>query len=245
MKELTLDVASESPGAQRDEYWKAHYRAVFAQPNPWLDYSNHRVHLQSLAVALEAAGGVLGRACLDAGCGRGQLSIALQGLGAAAVTGFDVNAVAIDELRAKHPSCEWLAGSISDPATYANLGRFDLVFALEVLQYVTLDGCLPLLWNATGPGGRLIALVPNRECPIVGKSMQRFSGQYGAISPSELQAAVSGLEDLQFWACRGLWFRDDQSIAPYDLSPWTEDAGWERPPNRLLFIAQRAPEARP
>lgn len=242
MKELTIGVAPEAAGAQRDEYWKAHYRAVYAQPNPWLDYSNHRVHLQSLAAALDAAGGVLGRTCLDAGCGRGQLSLALHAFGAAAVTSFDANAAAIDELRAKHPACQWLPGSISDPATYANLERFDLVFALEVFQYVTLDSCLSLLWRATRPGGRLIALVPNRDCPIVVKTVEKFSGQYAAASAQEVNVAVSALEDLEFWACRGLWFRGDQRIAPYELSTWTANAAWEQPPNRLLFVAQRLPE---
>ena len=243
MKDSPIDGATEGPGTERGQFWKAHYDAVYAQPNPWLDYSNHRVQLQSLAAALDAAGGVLERTCLDAGCGRGQLSLTLQAFGAAAVTGIDINAASINELQAKHPTCRWIPGSISDAATYADLGRFDLVFALEVFQYVALDSCLSLLWRSTCPGGRLIALVPNRDCPIVGKTVHRFSGQYAPVSPNELRARLSALEDLEFWACRGLWFRSDQRIAPYHLSLWTADADWERPPNRLLFIAQRAPEA--
>ncbi len=245
MKDATTGAGSQVPVAGGDEFWRTHYDNVHAQPNPWLDYSNHRVQLQSFAAALDAAGGVLGRTCLDAGCGMAQLGLAVQAIGAAAVTGFDVNPAAVERLQANYPSCRWTQGSISDEATYADLGRFDLVFALEVLQYVTLDSCLPLLWRSTAPGGRLIALAPNRDCPIVTKTVERFSGQYAAISPMELKSALSSLEDLAFWACRGLWFRSDQRIAPYELSPWTTDAVWEKPPNRLLFVAQRAPKGQP
>jgi SAM-dependent methyltransferase len=244
MKDPTVEVPTEGPGTgQPEDFWKPYYAALHTRPDPWLDYSNHRVQLQSLAAAIDATGGVLGRTCLDAGCGRGQLSLALRALGASAVTGIDVAAVTIQELQTKHPSCQWSLGSISDAATYAHLGRFDLVFAFEVLQYVALDSCLALLWRSTRPGGRLVALVPNRDCPIVAKTVQRFSGQYAPVAPNELKAKLSSLADLEFWACRGFWFRNDQRIAPYDLSPWTADPTFEKPPNRLLFIAQRAQEA--
>jgi SAM-dependent methyltransferase len=243
MKDPTVLVTSEPSDSKRDEFWKPYLAAVHARSDPWLDYSNHRVQLQSLAAALDAAGGVLGRTCLDAGCGRGQLSLALQALGAAGVTGVDVAAATIQELQAKHPTLQWRLGNISDTPTYAQLGQFDLVFALEVLQFVAIDSCLDLLWRSTRPGGRLIALVPNRDCPIVSKTVQRFSARYASVSPNELKVKLSSLADVDFWACRGFWFRNDQRIAPYDLSAWTVDPTWERPPNRLLFIAQRAKEA--
>ena len=245
MKDPARNVVGEGPGAGREAFWKTYYAALHARPDPWLDYSNHRVQLQSLAAALDATGGVLGRTCLDAGCGRGQLSFALEALGAAAVTGVDIAADTVKTLQEKHPTCQWRQGSISDPGTYADLGRFDLVFAFEVLQYAVLDNSLALLWHSTRPGGRFIALLPNRDCPIVARTMQRFPGQYGPVSPSELKAKFSALPDLDFWACRGFWFRSDQRIAPYDLSPWTDDPTWEKPPNRLLFIAQRPAEAPP
>lgn len=245
MKELTLNVAESVLLSPRDEFWNTHYNTVYSQPNPWLDLSNERVQLQGFAAAIEASGGVLEKACLDAGCGRGQLSRALQAFGATTVTGFDINRQGVEELRASHPSCRWVQGNISDPSTYLGLGKFDLVFALEVLQYVALDKCLPLLWGATRPGGRLIGLVPNSKCPTVQKTMRRFSGQYAAISTDELKQVVSSLEGLEFWACKGLWFRDDQRIAPYDLSQWTSNPDWQMPPNRVLFLAQRAREVNP
>src|SRR5215471_19293268 len=123
----------------RDEFWEPYLTNLHARKEPWLDYSNHRVQLQSIAAALGSAGDVLGRTCLDAGCGRGQLALSLQALGAGAVTGIDVNPATIEDLQKEYPSCRWRTGSISDPSTYVDLGLFDLEFALEVLQYVPLD----------------------------------------------------------------------------------------------------------
>src|SRR5215471_18866829 len=102
MKNPTVEVVSEPCASGLPEFWEPHYEAVFAQCNPWLDLSNHRVHLQGLAAALDASGGVLGHTCLDAGCGMGHLPLALKAFGAASVTAVDFNGVMLDELRRKH-----------------------------------------------------------------------------------------------------------------------------------------------
>jgi sugar transferase EpsL len=61
-------------------FWSSYYGEVFEQQKPWLDYSNARVQAQTFGLA--AAGPVDGAACLDVGCGWGQLARALVALGA-------------------------------------------------------------------------------------------------------------------------------------------------------------------
>ena len=71
--------------------WAEYYRKLHsASPNPWLDLSNEAVQAQTFAVAIEAAGAIGERRCLDIGCGYGQLSTCLHGLRASEVVGVDI-----------------------------------------------------------------------------------------------------------------------------------------------------------
>jgi hypothetical protein len=51
------------------KYWERRYDQVFTEGNPWLDYSNECVHIQTLGLCLEASGTVHRKRCLDLGCG--------------------------------------------------------------------------------------------------------------------------------------------------------------------------------
>jgi hypothetical protein len=120
------------------------------------------------------------------------------------------------------------------------LSAFDRVFMLEVLQYVPL-GTIARVWAHVEPGGRLVGVVPNSECPIVQRTIERFDGSYLAPSPAALLGALDELPELAFVALRGLTFSEHQQIVPYELSAWhrawPENLG--TPPNRLQFVAIR------
>lgn len=222
--------------SERERFWAEYYRHVAVAGDPWLDYSNSRVQGQTFAAALDAAGPVEGRRCLDVGCGRGQFSRALHGLSAAAVTAVDLVPEVLERHTAAAPAIRWLCASVQDAALEADLGQYDLVFALEVLQYVPLAPTLQGLWRHVAPGGRMVAVVPNADCPIAGRARARFGDHYAPATSSEIAAAVGALPDTAHWAMRGMFFRADQSIAPYELSPWRTDGRWPAAPNRLQFV---------
>jgi hypothetical protein len=108
-----------------------------------------------------------------------------------------------------------------------------------VLQYVPIGDTLNYLYSRLNPGGRLVAMFPNRECPIVKRTTERCEGQYVGITVAELRQLAENLSNLDFWACRGLAFIEDQRLAPYEISALTQDPNWPAPPNRLLFVAAK------
>ena len=110
---------------------------------------------------------------------------------------------------------------------------------LEVLQYTNLFRGLRTLWNMLAPGGRIVGTVPNRECPIVARTMARFEGAFCPPTPDTLTSALLALDGLDHWGCRGLAVQEDQRIAPYVGSAWSTDLRWPEPPNRMLFVASK------
>jgi 2-polyprenyl-3-methyl-5-hydroxy-6-metoxy-1,4-benzoquinol methylase len=227
------------------EFWKNYYTKVFrnseGQPVPWLDYSNERVQAQIFSLVLEAAGPLVGRDCLDVGCGWGGFSLCIASLGGE-VTGIDLTENMIVELRSLHPEVRWIAGNFLEPGTLGSGESFDLITAIEVLQYVSLEEAVSFLWKHLKPGGRLVGALPNADCPIVQRTICRFHGHYNSIATSELISLLKTFPNLDAWAISGLSFRDDQKIWPYEASPWITNPEWkDRVPNRLLFVAQKAP----
>jgi SAM-dependent methyltransferase len=222
---------------QVQAFWREHYEELGAKGPRWLDYSNERTQAQTLALALEAAGPLDGREVLDVGCGHGQLSLAARGLGARRVVGVDVAASCVERNARLHPDIQWIAASVlsMEPG-----GPFDVVFAIEVLQYAPLAEALRGLWGLLRPGGRLVAVVPYAGCPIVRRVSTRFEGRYAAASVPELQAALEALPDLGGWQVRGLSFREDQAFCPYEATAWTTAPAWPAAPNRLQLVARRA-----
>jgi 2-polyprenyl-3-methyl-5-hydroxy-6-metoxy-1,4-benzoquinol methylase len=219
-------------------FWEDHYRETFAQGNTWLDYSNERVQVQTFGLCIDASGGVAGRRCLDVGAGQGQFARSLLAL--------DANVIAVDLLAdviARHrdatPRIEWRAGNVLDPAFVADLPVCERVFLLEILQCVPWRDVLPAMWAKVAPGGRLVAVVPNGECPIVRRTIARYEGNYTAPSVSDLKATAGTLPGVDVWVYRGLHFQADQRRSPYDVTAWTSDVEWEVPPNRLQIVMQR------
>jgi SAM-dependent methyltransferase len=221
------------------QFWTEYYRSVHLQSQGWLDYSNELVQLQGFALALEAAGAISGRSVLDVGCGKGQFTRLMRDLGARPAIGMDLIAETIQQLRTEEPAITWMVGDVAQSAQLADCQACDLVFALEVLQYVPFAPALEQLWRLVRPGGRLIGLIPNRDCPIVAKPMARFKDRYLAVTCAEIAACLAGLPGVASWKLRGLRFAADQSIAPYQVSPWGGETAWEAPPNRFQFVAIR------
>jgi SAM-dependent methyltransferase len=225
-------VADEGEG-----FWRSYYTGVHGQGREWLDYSNEMVQVQGFGLALEAANRVVGRSALDVGCGMGRFAQLLHALGAAPVTGLELIAGTVADLRQRAPAISWLAGDAADPASYAQLTACDLVFALEVLQYVPFAPAIAVLWRQVRPGGRLIGLIPNRACPFLAKALARFAGRYLAVDEAEIATTLGALPALAGWRLRGLRFAADQTVSPYAVSPWTIEALGGAPPNRFQFVA--------
>jgi 2-polyprenyl-3-methyl-5-hydroxy-6-metoxy-1,4-benzoquinol methylase len=222
--------------SERKHFWTEYYRDVFRAGDPWLDYSNERVQIQTFAIALEAAGPVEGRRCLDVGCGRGQFARALLGLSASAVTGIDIVPEILEQHAAAAPAIRWLCGSVHDSEFAAGLDSYELVFLLEVLQYIPLVPILDALWPHVEPGGRVVAVVPNADCPIAARTRARFSARYDPPTVPQILDALSALPDVAHWAIRGMFFREHQTVVPYELSPWGTHTQWRSAPNRLQFV---------
>jgi SAM-dependent methyltransferase len=221
-------------------FWLAHYDEVHRGSHAWLDYSNERVQGQSLSLALEALGSIEGRRCLDVGAGRGQLAKMLSALGASHVTAIELVENTVRKLRAEAPQIEWRAGDAGDARSYAGLGGFDVVAAVEVLQYVPFAPTLELLFSLLRPGGRLVGVIPNRACPMVRRPIERYEGRFGAVSSEELAGVLGVLPGLLLWRHKGLHFADDQRLLPYEVSAWSGQAGGlSGVPNRFVFVALR------
>jgi SAM-dependent methyltransferase len=221
----------------QEQFWGDYYRGVFRQGNRWLDYSNDRVQAQTFGLALEAAGPVQGKRCVDVGCGWGQLARALHELGASVVTGLDLVPEPIAALTEQHPHIRWLCGDLTTHASALGTGATDLIMLIEVLQYVPFAATLATAWDLLAPGGRLVGVVPNAECSIVASTRQRFGGQYSPPTATDVGRGLAALPNSDYWGYRGLAFGRDQLIGPYDVTPWTNRADWSFAPNRLQLVA--------
>ena len=223
-------------GDNQQAQWAEYYRRLYsAAPRAWIDHSNEASQAQFFAVAIEAAGAIGGRRCLDVGCGLGQLSTSLLGLRASEVVGIDIVPELITARREEFPRIRWECGSPSDEGFVRSLGEFDIIILVEVLQYVDLQSTLRTLWDSVRPGGRIVAVVPNKDNPLVQKVMSRFGGTYLPPNPSELDVLVASLPEVGCWAYRGLGFQQDQRVVPYVAYPWGTTERRRDPANRLVF----------
>jgi 2-polyprenyl-3-methyl-5-hydroxy-6-metoxy-1,4-benzoquinol methylase len=225
-------------------FWKDHFSHQHAEQSQShsqrLDFSNDRVQYQTYAWLLESLGPLRGRSCLDAGCGTGELALAMTALGAE-VTAFDIAQPTIDILSARHPTICWRVADLAhlDEADLAP--AYDLVVASEVLQYVDAANGIASLWTKVRPGGRLAAVIPNADCPIVQHARSRFEGRYNGIALNTLVSTLKKLPEANVLRWRAVSFLDDQTLFPYGLGAWHRDAdvALQPPPNRLQFVAMR------
>jgi 2-polyprenyl-3-methyl-5-hydroxy-6-metoxy-1,4-benzoquinol methylase len=223
--------------ASQTRYWAQHYSRSDVRKSPWLDYSNEAVQSQTYTLALEAAGPLLGKSCLDAGCGDGRFSALLATLGARDITAIDQ----VLEPRYQDPRIRWVRANLADDLRLSSLPVFDLVFALEVLQYVPFAAGLRTLWQRVRPGGRLVAVIPNGACPIVGRAAERFgTDNYSAPTSGEVRTVVDSLAPTAARAVRGMTFQREQRIVPYLVDAWGGEPVVDPPPNRMQIVAVKA-----
>jgi 2-polyprenyl-3-methyl-5-hydroxy-6-metoxy-1,4-benzoquinol methylase len=221
----------------QEQFWSSYYAEVVKTGDAWLDYSNERGQAQIFGLALEGAGPISARSCVDIGCGWGQFSRSLSALRASRVTGVDIVPEMIAQHRREHPHIRWLCGSLQSPDLLEQLGSYDIAFVLEVLQYVPLAEVLDAIWERLLPGGRIVGVVPNADCPIVSRTRARFGTNYAPPSLHRIDAVVQAWGELEHAAYRGLSFGSDQRLAPYEVSSWRTSRGWEAEPNRIQFVA--------
>lgn len=236
-------MANQDPS--RSAYWKDHFSRLMGNQDlsntHKLDFSNDRVRFQTYSWILESIGPIDGLHCLDVGCGTGDLARIMRTLGGR-VDAFDLAEPAITELRERHPDIRWLVADATDLVS-AEIGTtYDAIVASEVLQHVDAPATLCSLWERLAPGGRLAAVMPNDDCPIVKRTRERFSGHYGGIDIEMLCDTLSNLPNVTLYRWRGAFFLEDQRLFPYGLSPWfgqSHDFG-DSPPNRLQFVALKS-----
>jgi 2-polyprenyl-3-methyl-5-hydroxy-6-metoxy-1,4-benzoquinol methylase len=213
------------------EYWHEHYKTLFAQGDPWLDYNGEVAQIATLTAALGAAGPLMGRCCLDAGCGHGQFARMLLALGAK-VTGIDFVSAPVEGI-------DWHCGNLNDARFLRTLGPFEVVFLLEVLQVVPYREVLPLLWERVAPGGRMVGVLPNGSNPFVQRVCAKFSGRYAVPGSNEIQEILTALPHVKLWGVQGMFWKDDQTFVPYDLGPFAPVQKFASEPKRLLFAVDR------
>jgi ubiquinone/menaquinone biosynthesis C-methylase UbiE len=145
---------------------------------------------------LRLAGEVSGRRILDAGCGSGPLSAALQAQGAV-VTGLDLSAAMIDLARQRlGEDADLHVADLGAPLPFAD-AEFDDVVASLVLHYLEdWGGPLSELRRVLQPGGRLIMSVVHPGIyPIVYPQADYFAvTKYSEDYEFDGQSAV-----LTFW----------------------------------------------
>jgi 2-polyprenyl-3-methyl-5-hydroxy-6-metoxy-1,4-benzoquinol methylase len=221
----------------QEQFWSSYYGDIAKKGDLWLDYSNERVQAQTFGLALEAAGPIRARRCVDIGCGWGHFCRSLSALDASSVTGVDIVPEVIAQHEQEHPHIRWLCGSLQSPNLLEQLGSYDIAFVLEVLQYVPFTQAMGAIWERLLPGGRIVGIVPNIDCPIVSRTRARFGANYAPPSLHQIDAVVQGWAQLEHAAYRGLSFGSDQRLAPYEVSPWGPSREWESEPNRIQFVA--------
>ena len=213
-----------APSTDRSAFWTEHF-AKLAQSQPerseQIDFSNQAIVVQNYAYVLEACGAIAGKNVLDAGFGTGDLARILELLGGR-VSAVDAVGNRIPHLREEAPGVAWSKADLSAWELPKTADRFDLIVACESLQYVDFNSTIARLLNALTRDGRLVALIPNSDCPIVQRVTRRFDDQYVGISMSTIQNQLSSYLTEWLITYRGIAFQDDQTLVPYRSEAWQD-----------------------
>ena len=170
-----------------------------------------------------------GKSALDVGCGAGLLCEPLARLGAA-VTGVDAApenaAAAAAHAEGAGLDIRYLAGEVGE----LDLGQFDLVTCLEVIEHVAdKPALLRALADKLAPGGLMVLSTPNRTpqsrlllvegAELVGAIPRGTHDWDDFVTPDELCELMraAGLEPLDirgigFSPVKGLHLSDDMAL---------------------------------
>lgn len=178
---------------------------------------------------LEGRTPLAGKTALDVGCGAGLLCEPLARMGAQ-VTGVDAapenTAAAATHAEGSGLDIRYIAGELG----HLDLGRFDLVTAMEVIEHTANKGAfVHALAQSVAPGGLLVISTPNRTAAsalllsgaaewvgAIPRGTHRWSD---FITPDELEQllAAAGFMVMQrsgiaFSPTRGLHLSEDMSL---------------------------------
>jgi len=201
-----------------------------------LDHSNERCQLQICAHLIEAVGPLSGKALLDAGCGWGMTSLIFEACGAR-VMGVDIVPDTIAALQQGHPRVRWEAVDLTRNEAVQELPMFDVIVAAEVLQYLGASTAVARLWTRVNPGGRLVGCIPNADCQIVKRVVEREVLQWQPESVAGILRWGRSLPDVNDVKIKPLDFQSDQTFLPYAAGPWGADV--QSTANRLVFVLLR------
>jgi SAM-dependent methyltransferase len=131
---------------------------------------------------LDAAGPLPGRRVLDLGCGTGDLTLMLLGLGAQ-VTALDLSPamVALARKRAElfgpASAAQWVAAPVE--ASGLPSGRFDVVLGRFILHHLDLERAAREISRLLAPGGRAVFLENSGRNPLLMVARDHVAGRFG------------------------------------------------------------------
>ena len=168
------------------------------------------VRLEFVRAAIDAHWGgdpeslrpLAGKRALDVGCGAGLLCEPLARLGAE-VTGVDAAGDNIAAARAHAEGSRWAIDYRAGELAALDLGRFDLVTCMEVLEHVAdKPAFVAALAASLAPGGLLILSTPNRTpasrllivgaAELVGAIPKGTHHWDDFVTPEELRQLLTG-----------------------------------------------------
>jgi ubiquinone/menaquinone biosynthesis C-methylase UbiE len=183
-----------------------------------------------IPAARELLRDVSGRRVLHLGCGDGEATVELAGLGAL-VTGVDAEEEALAAARVRDPELPWLHGDAEHLPAELQRGRVDLVFASprSLAGARDLDAWVSGLAIVLRPGGELIVDALHPVAAHLDEVL-RWRGDYFAAGAAPGVGAV-----VTAIAAAGLVLRRLEE-AP-DFPPLRPQAG--KAPGRLLLVATK------
>lgn len=179
---------------------------------------------------------------LDVGCGNGNISIQLGGLGYM-VQGVDVSDKAIKKARQTNTFANVKFDVISAEQLVADGKKYDAVICSEVLEHLERPELLvKTLYDLTADDGILIVTVPNGKGPrevLMTKPMQRMRSSNGVLwkmtngvkkmlgySGTTVQSDADNLDHIQFFTHRDLHSMAESNgfrIVDFGHADWMED----------------------
>jgi SAM-dependent methyltransferase len=173
----------------------------------WQGFSSERLGAERVAAARDSLKTLLrrdslrGASFLDVGCGSGLFAIAAHQLGAARVTGIDVNprCVAVSEANcvrlAPTAAIRFLTASVLDEDGMKSLGLFDIVYAWGSLHHTgAMWQAIRNVTQVVSPGGTLALSIYNKHWTSpVWKRVKWFYNQLPSLGQRVMASIFGGI----------------------------------------------------